>query len=71
MTVDQLKAEARSKPSGVAFRKLSSTVYISVKYIHYPESRTTPEYTRYVWTCGNETDISEARARKILENVVS
>jgi hypothetical protein len=65
MTVDQLKAEARSKPSGVAFRKLSTTVYISVKIHCYPNSCTND---RYEWTCGGST-ISESRAGEILNTI--
>jgi hypothetical protein len=68
MTVDQLKAEARSKPSGVAFRKLSATVYVSVKYTYYPESFTSFSQEYYTWKCG-EVEITESRATELLMNL--
>lgn len=68
MTVDQLKAEARSKPSGVAFRKISTTIYVSVKRTFYPETRMTHSQEYYTWKCG-EAEISESRASELLSKV--
>lgn len=68
MTIDQLKAEARGKPSGVAFRKLSPQVSVSVKYTHYFNKYTMSEQVFYQWKCSGE-DISETRASELLQKV--
>lgn len=69
MTVDQLKAEACNKPSGVAFRKISATVYVSVKRTYYPETRMTHPQEYYTWRCG-DAEITEQRASELLSKVV-
>lgn len=68
MTIDQLKAEARSKPSGVAFRKLSPQVSVSVKYTRYFNTLTLSEREFYQWKCSGE-EISETRASELLQKV--
>lgn len=66
MTAEELIAEAMLKPSGVAFRKLSSTVYVTVKLYHDPKSSTGISCT---WKCGSQV-ITQTRADELLKNII-
>lgn len=63
--VEQLKAEARQKPSGVAFRKIKFGLYVSVKIISNADMCMDDSYD---WCLGNQK-ITEDKARELLEGV--
>lgn len=65
--VDQLKAEARGKPSGVAFRKIKPGLYVSVKLRSYTEMCMNDQYD---WCLGDQS-ITEYKAQELLTKYVN